>query len=132
MGTRSDVEELIASVENPKRRADAEALLELMKRVTGEEPELWGSIIGFGRYHYKYESGREGDAPKVGFSPRKPAITLYVMPGLAGYEDLLSRLGPHTTGKSCVYIKDLEAIDPEVLEELITRAVAHIDELYGG
>jgi hypothetical protein len=95
----------IAGVTPDRRRRDAETLLELMSRVTGESPQLWGSVIGFGQYHYKYASGREGDAAAAGFAPRKAAMTIYLMDGIARYEQLLKQLGPHTTGVGCLYIR---------------------------
>ncbi len=107
------------------KRAEAKALIKLMQDATGEKPKMWGpSIIGFGSYHYKYESGREGDNLMVGFSPRKPATVLY---GLLGNDDsdaLLARLGKHTTGKGCLYIKKLADVDLKVLAELIDRGCA--------
>jgi hypothetical protein len=105
-----------------KRRRDAEKLLELMGRVTGEAPRLWGSIIGFGRYHYKYKSGREGDAPAAGFSPRKAATTIYLPDGIGRHGEKLDQLGPHTTGVGCLYIKDLDKIDLAVLEAIVAES----------
>ena len=102
-----------------------------MGTVTGEEPVVAGSIVGFGPVHYKYASGREGDTFKVGFSPRKANLTIYTMSGLVGYDDLLGRLGPHKTGKSCIYIKRLEDIDRAALVAVIERAVSHIDQTVG-
>lgn len=124
----ADVKAFLDAVENDRRRQDSFELLELMQEATGETPYLWGSIVGFGTYHYKYESGREGDAGKLGFSPRKQALTIYFLSGLAGYEDLLARLGPHTTGKSCLYIRRLEDVDREVLSEMMRRSAEHIDQ----
>ena len=122
-----DVEAFLNSVEDEKRRKDAFAVLDLMKRVTGEEPEMWGaSIVGFGSYHYRYESGREGDWFTAGFSPRKQALTLYIMSGTSKHEELFARLGTYTTGKSCLYIKELEDIDLDVLEKLIEASVDHV------
>ena len=112
----------IERVAPAKRRRDAERLVELMSRVTGEPARLRGSIIGFGQYHYKYASGREGDAPAAGFSPRKAAMSVYVSDGVAAHIDLLDRLGPHTTGVGCIYIKDLEVIDLAVLEAIVGRS----------
>jgi hypothetical protein len=107
------------------RRADAKALAKLMQKVTGNEPSMWGpSIVGFGSYHYTYESGREGDMPIVGFSPRKAANVLYGAIGFAGAEALLARLGKYTTGKGCLYIKKLADVDAKVLETLLEKAVA--------
>lgn len=110
----------IDKVASAIRRRDAETLLELMTRVTGERPHMWGpSIIGFGTYHYKYASGREGDAPAAAFSPRKAATTVYLADGVGAYPDQLARLGEHTTGVGCLYLKDLDKIDLAVLEQII-------------
>ncbi len=107
------------------RRTDAKTLAKLMQRVTGNKPAMWGSsIIGFGSYHYAYESGREGDMPVVGFSPRKAANVLYGTIGFDGAEALLAKLGKHTTGKGCLYIKKLADVDMKVLETLLKKAVA--------
>lgn len=126
-----DVEAYIKSLDHPKRRRDGLTLLTLMQRITGEKPVMWGpSIIGFGRYHYKYESGREGDFFLTGFAPRKANMVVYIMPGYQDYSDLLSRLGPHKIGKSCLYITDLEKVDLSVLEELITKSVAYMRAKY--
>ena len=104
----------------------------MMRRITGEEPRLWGpSIIGFGEYHYKYESGREGDFMRVGFSPRKANLVLYIMPGFARHDALLDRLGKHKTGKSCLYINKLDDVDRDVLETLIAESWAAMAEKYG-
>ncbi len=106
-------------------------MLALMKRVTGEEPVMWGdSIVGFGSYHYRYASGREGDWPLAGFSPRKRALTVYIMSGFAKHDQLLSRLGKHATGKSCLYINRLEDVDMEVLRELVECSVAEVSARY--
>ena len=103
-----------------------------MKTITGEEPKMWGSsIIGFGAYHYKYDSGREGDMPKVGFSPRKQSLTLYIMNGFDRYEELMEKLGKHKTGKSCLYVNKLADIDEGVLKELITLSFHYMNEKYG-
>lgn len=116
------VETYLADIANPTRKRDAETLLALMSRVTGDNPQIWGTIVGFGQYHYKYASGREGDAPAAGFAARKAATTIYVNDGVGVYNDLLVRLGPHTTGVGCIYIKDLEDTDLDVLEEIIARS----------
>ena len=106
------------------RRADAKVLARLMQMVTGDKPSMWGpSIVGFGSYHYIYESGREGDMPIVGFSPRKAAIVLYGAIGFVGAEALLAKLGKYTTGKGCLYIKKLADVDVKVLERLVEKAV---------
>ena len=112
----------LAGVTPEKRRRDAERLLELMARVTGEPPQLWGSIIGFGQYHYKYPSGREGDVAAAGFAPRKASTTIYLVDGVGRYEQQLERLGPHTTGVGCLYIKDLDKIDLSVLEAIVDES----------
>ena len=125
--TGADVEGFLAGVDNARRKADSLTLLAMMKRITGLEPEMWGpSIVGFGSYHYRYDSGREGDMPMTGFSPRKQSLTVYVMPGFAGSEDLLERLGKHRTSVSCLYINKLADVDQEVLAELIGRSFAHM------
>ena len=123
----ASVEDFLTRVENEPRKKDAFEVLELMKRVTGEEPVMWGaSIIGFGSYHYKYASGREGDWLAAGFSPRKQALTLYITSGFDEHDDLLTRLGRHRTGKSCLYIKRLTDIDMDVLAELVRLSVKSV------
>lgn len=125
--TDNNVPVFIDKIENDKKRADSQKILELMQEVTGEEPVMWGdSIIGFGSYHYKYASGREGDWFLTGFSPRKQNLTLYIMSGFERYDALLARLGKHTTGKSCLYIKKIEDIDLHVLRELVKLSAEHI------
>lgn len=122
--TKMSVDAFLEGVENDRRRDDAKTVNGLMKRVTGEEPKLWGSsIVGFGDAHYVYESGREGDWFKVGFSPRKANLVLYIMPGFNEYGPLMERLGKHKTGKSCLYINKLTDIDMAVLEELVARSI---------
>jgi uncharacterized protein DUF1801 len=112
-------------------RKDCNTLIRIMKKVTGSAPKMWGpSIIGFGKYHYKYESGHEGDMCLTGFSPRKPNISLYVMAGLPGQEELLKKLGKHKASKGCLYIKKLEDVDLAVLESIIKRAVDHVKKKY--
>ncbi|MDW3177308.1 MAG: DUF1801 domain-containing protein [Acidimicrobiia bacterium] len=121
----------VAGVEHDTRRADAEALLEIMGRLTGNQPKMWGpSIIGFGRYHYVYESGREGDFMIVGFSPRKANLVVYLMPGYEDLTDQLARLGKHKIGKSCLYINKLADVDQGVLEEMITISINKMRENY--
>ncbi len=123
--TTTSVRAFLDACSDESRRADAKALARLMQKVTGNEPLMWGpSIVGFGSYHYIYESGREGDAPIVGFSPRKAANVLYGTTGFAGADTLLARLGKHTTGKGCLYIKKLTDVDVKVLEMLVEKAVA--------
>ena len=95
-----------------------------MRRATNEEPQLWGSIVGFGNYHYKYASGRQGDAPAAGFAARKAATVIYVSDGVGAHAGLLAELGPHTTGVGCIYVKDLAAVDLGVLESIVSRSYA--------
>jgi Domain of unknown function (DU1801) len=122
--TRLSVAAFIDALTDETRRADAKALVKLMQSATGEKPKMWGpSIIGFGNYHYKYESGREGDMPVAGFSPRKAATVLYGMIGFTGAEEILAKLGKHTTGKGCLYIKKLADVDQDVLESLVAKAL---------
>ena len=97
-------------------------MLALMRRVTGEQPVMWATVVGFGSYHYKYDSGREGDAPAVGFAPRKAATTVYLLDGVGAHRGALAKLGPHTTGVGCVYLKDLEQVDLEVLEGIVAAS----------
>jgi hypothetical protein len=123
----ASVEAFLDAVESERKRADSETILALMREVTGEEPAMWGdSIVGFGSYHYKYASGREGEWFLTGFSPRKRTLTLYIMAGFEAYEPLLKRLGKFKTGKSCLYINSLEDVDREVLRELLARSVEHM------
>lgn len=129
--TDNSVIEFIEAVENPKKREDAYKLLDIFKETTGFEAKMWGpSIIGFGSYHYKYESGHEGDAPLVGFSPRKAKISLYFAPGEKKREQLLKNFGKHTTGKACVYINKIADINEDVLIELINESVKFLNETY--
>jgi hypothetical protein len=123
-----DVEDFINSVSNEQKKEDGFKLLEIFKRLTGEKPKMWGSsIIGFGQYHYKSErSKQEGDWMLTGFSPRKQALTLYLMLGHSNYADLLKGLGKHKTGAGCLYINKLEDVDMDVLEELIKTSYSHM------
>ncbi|MCB0599131.1 MAG: DUF1801 domain-containing protein [Lewinellaceae bacterium] len=126
-----NVEAFLQSVEHDKRREDSFVVLEMMKEITGEEPRMWGpSIVGFGNYHYKYESGREGDFFLAGFSPRKQNLTLYIMSGFSHYEELLQKLGKHKTGKSCLYINKLEDVDLSALKEMIRESVKMMKKKY--
>ncbi|TCC15503.1 DUF1801 domain-containing protein [Kribbella sindirgiensis] len=120
--TSSEVEAHLAKVRSATRRRDAETMIELMRRVTGEEPRMWATVVGFGEYHYKYASGREGDAPAAGFAARSAATTVYLNDGVGAHSDLLEKLGPHTTGVGCVYIKNLDDIDLDVLETVVRRS----------
>lgn len=126
-----DVGAFIDAVEDPRRREDSRVVLEMMRAATGCEPVMWGpGIVGFDRYHYRYDSGREGDMAMVGFSPRKAALVLYILPGFAQYESLLAKLGKFTTGKSCLYVKRLADVDLGVLEALVRASVADMRRRY--
>jgi Domain of unknown function (DU1801) len=123
--TKLSVTGFIDGIADPARRADAKALVKVMQSAAGEKPKMWGpAIIGFGSYHYKYESGREGEMPVIGFSPRKAATVLYGMIGFSEAAALLAKLGKHTTGKGCLYIKKLADVDQRVLETLVVKALA--------
>ncbi|MFD1032097.1 DUF1801 domain-containing protein [Metaplanococcus flavidus] len=129
--TDGDVIEFIESVDNPKKRQDAYRLLEIFETTSGYRAKMWGtSIIGFGSYHYIYPTGHEGDAPLVGFSPRKSKTSLYFATGDQERQALLSNFGKHTFGKSCVYINKVDDIDVEVLKKLINRSISFLQELY--
>ena len=122
--TNEDVEEFISRVKNPARQEDARTLCRLMSDLTGEPAVMWGkSIVGFGTHHYRYESGREGDSPLAAFSPRATQLVIYLIGDFAErHARLLSQLGPHTTGKSCLYLKRLDDVDLDVLRQLIHRS----------
>lgn len=121
--TTQSVTAFINGVENETRRKDAKTLLAIMKKTTGEKAKMWGpSIIGFGEYHYKYESGREGDMLAVGFSPRKANMALYVLGSLGPEEPLLKKLGPYKHGKSCLYVTSLDKVDLSVLEKIVAKS----------
>ena len=126
-----DVDAFLATVENPRRRADAGRVLDLMREVTGEPPKMWGSsIVGFGSYRYRYASGRDGSSLVVGFAPRKQNLVLYIMPGFSSHAALLSGLGKFRTGKSCLYVNRLDDVDLSVLEELVRESVAEMRRRY--
>ncbi|HUF05261.1 MAG TPA: DUF1801 domain-containing protein [Aridibacter sp.] len=128
----ASVEKFIDGVDDETKREDCRFLAKLMSEVTGEEPKMWGtSIVGFGSYHYKYESGREGDWLKTGFSPRKQNLTLYIMDGFDKYDELMAELGKHKTGKSCLYVNRLSDIDTGVLKKLVKASVKYFDKKYG-
>jgi len=127
------VDAFIDAVPNPQRREDAKKLRALMERLTGEPATMWGpTIVGFGSYHYKYESGHEGDMCRLGFSPRKAELVLYILTEAGGPEEkaLLARLGKHRTGKCCLYIRKLSDVDEAVLEEMVVGALAYMDEKF--
>ena len=121
----------ISSLDEGRRKREADILLPWFESVTGLEGRMWGpSMIGFGRYHYKYDSGREGDSMITGFAPRKAAMTLYIMPGYRDMSETLARLGPHRIGKSCLYLNRLESVDMDVLAEIVTDGVAYMRQNY--
>ena len=125
----ASVVEFLHKVPDERKREDSFAVLKLMEEITGHEAKMWGpSIVGFGQYHYKYASGREGDMPLTGFSPRKQALTLYITSGFDQYEELLASLGKHSTGKSCLYVKRLADLNLPVLKELVQQSVKHMIE----
>ena len=127
----ASVTAFLNAVENKTRKRDAHTINEIMTRISGEKPTMWGpTLVGFGSYHYKYDSGREGDSMITGFSPRKSAMSLYIMPGYGEFDDIMARLGKHKTGKACLYINKLEDVDMTVLEELITTSVAWMRNKY--
>ena len=129
--TEISVADFIAAVENPKRRADAEVLCALFEEISGEPPKMWGpSIIGFGKYHYRYDSGHEGDAPRLGFSPRKAQTVVYVMSGFKGQEEMIARIGKVKTSVSCMYVNRLDQIDLGVLREMAVASLAQMREQY--
>ena len=125
--TTASVTDFIETVEHEQKKKDAYVLLELMTSITNEKGVLWGTnLIGFGNYHYKYESGREGDFFKVGFSPRKTAISIYIIPGFERYDELMQQLGKFKTGTSCLYVNKLADIDLTILKQLIEQSFAYM------
>ena len=129
--TGASVTAFINSIDDKQKRADARKVAAMMRKATGKRAKLWGpSIVGYGTYHYKYASGREGDFLMTGFSPRKQALTVYVIPGFEHFETLMNKLGKYKTGKSCLYIKRLSDVDEKLLEQLINRSVKYMREHY--
>lgn len=129
------VSDYLEQIADQQRQADCRRIHDMMFNVVGEVPKIWGSklssgIVGFGEYHYKYESGREGDAPRLGFASRAQNISIYIMPGYQDFSDQLERLGKHKIGKSCLYIKRLSDIDETVLEEMLVEGLRQMDEKY--
>ena len=131
--TNQDVRDFIFSfTDSVQKQKDSLALIELMQEISGFAPKMWGpSIIGFGNYHYKYASGHEGDAPLIGFSPRKVALSLYVFTGLAEHEHLLNNLGKFKMGKACIYVKKLDDIDLNELRNLMSKTIEYLHLTYG-
>ena len=129
--SNASVAAFLRAIDDDTKRRDARELTALMKELSGERPKMWGSsLVGFGSYHYRYASGREGDWPITAFSPRKRGLSIYIMPGFAAYASLMSRLGRYKTGKSCLYVNKLADVDANVLRRLIARSVADIRKRY--
>lgn len=129
--TDKNVDDFLQTVENEQKRKDSYELIALMEKITGEKAKMWGpTIVGFGNYHYKYESGHEGNAPLVGFSPRKTAISLYVFTGLQEHEHLLENLGKFTIGKACIYVKKLADINLKILTGLMNHSIDYVTTKY--
>lgn len=129
--TKSSVTEFIKAIDDPQKRADARKVAAMMRKATGKRAKMWGSsIVGYGTYHYKYASGREGDFMVAGFSPRKQALTVYIMAGFSKYDALMKKLGKYKTGKSCLYIKRLSDVDEAVLQQLIDESVTYMRKNY--
>ena len=129
--TEVSVDDFLEAVPNAQRREDARKVRAMLERVSGEPARMWGpSIVGFGQYHYRYDSGHEGDMARIGFSPRASELVLYLVPGFTPYEGLMQRLGKHKTGKCCLYIKRLSDVDEAVLEELAVAGLAYMREKY--
>jgi hypothetical protein len=132
VATAASVEEFLAGIENERRRRDGLVLLEMMRRVTGVEPKMWGpAMIGFGTYHYRYDSGREGDMLRVGFSPRRANLSVYLIAKDVEFRERMNELGKHKTGGSCIYINKLADVDLQVLEDLVVRSWRLAREQYG-
>ena len=129
--THVSVDEFIALIAHPTRRQDAAVLVDLFSKFTGFAPKMWGdSIVGFGQYHYRYATGREGDFLATGFSPRKSNLSIYIMPGYGDFSDILQNLGKHKLGKSCLYVNKLADINLDVLTQLITAGLERLDQMW--
>ena len=130
-----NVSDYLDQIENPERQADCRRIAEIMEDIVGETPKVWGSklasgIVGFGEYHYKYESGREGDSLRLGFASRAQNISIYIMPGYQDFSEKLARLGKHKIGKACLYIKRLSDVDEDMLREIMLEGLRQLDEKY--
>ena len=126
------VTSFIDAIDDKARRADCRAIMKMMRAATGHRPKMWGtSLVGYGSYDYKYDSGQEGSWPLTAFSPRKQSLVVYIMPGFSAYGSLMAKLGKHKTGKSCLYIKRLADVDPRVLAQLIDKSVRAMRKRYG-
>ena len=130
--TKASVSQFLSAIEDDRRRADAKAVDKMLREITGEKPAMWGTaIVGYGQYRYKYATGREGDWMKIGFSPRKSNLVVYIMPGFKEYASLLKKLGKCKTGSSCLYITKLADVDMGVLRDLAVRSWGHMTAKYG-
>ena len=128
----ASVEDFLNTVKDEQKRKDSFEIKSMMEEISGEPAKMWGgSIVGFGTYHYKYDSGREGDFMKTGFSPRATSLTLYIMTGFERHDEIVEQLGMFKTGKSCLYVKKLDDIDRNVLKELITASYEYMTNKYG-
>lgn len=131
LGTDASVDDFLNAIEPEKKRLDSHALDALFRKVTGWQPVMWGpAMIGYGSYHYRYESGREGDFLATGFAPRKASLSIHIMPGYQDYSAILERLGKHKIGKSCLYINKLADVDESVLEEFIRQGLNDLAKMY--
>ena len=131
VATKASVENYLAAIKPEQKQQDCREICDMMERLSGHPPKMWGSsIVGFGEYHYKYESGREGDFLRIGFAARAQNISVYILPGYDDFSDELSRLGPYKKGKSCLYIKRLSDIDTDVLEEIVAKGLRHMAKKY--
>jgi len=129
--TTSSVKDFLNTVPDEDKKKNCFSIVDIFKKETGFEPKMWGpAIVGFGSYHYKYASGHEGDAPVIGFSPRKAAIVLYLSTGFEGSDELFAKFGKHKTSKACIYIQSLDQIDEKVLREMVRRSVKHLRSIY--
>ena len=125
------VDEFLKKIEDPEKQKTSWQILEIIKEISGKEPKMWGdSIIGFGNYHYKYATGREGDWMRIAFSPRKQNFSIYIMDGFDNHSELMKKLGKYKTGKSCLYIKKLQDIDINILKELMKESLLNMEKLY--
>jgi len=131
--TTQKVSDFINTIEDKVKRADCRELMKLMSGITGKRAKMWGSsIVGYGKYHYKYESGREGDFFLTGFSPRRQALSIYIISGFSIHPELMEKLGKYKTGKSCLYVKKLDDLDRAMLAQLIEESVVYMREKYPG
>lgn len=130
--TKASVSNFMNAIDHEQRKKDAKVIMKLMRSATQQKPKMWGpSIVGFGKYHFRYASGREGDFMKIGFSPRKTSMTIYIMPGFDPFTEIMSRLGKYKISKSCLYIKKMEDVDEHVLLELMKSVYGFMTERYG-